>query len=326
MNNLQNRLNSLSPERRRLLEQLNADRAVRSRAGARPTEIPLSTDAPLPPAAEAAALVSAMVPDDGEPTPGDHKTRMRQFYDAISRQLAAANLDAYATFLNLGYADDGSPGASPVALPRHVLNRNSVRLVLEVIGDCDLTRRSVLDVGCGRGGTTDVIERYFTPQRVVGLDLSFQAIGSCQARNRSRRRRFLQGDSEHLPFRDGAFDAITNVESSCSYADVFSFYAEVYRLLQPGGHFLYTDYFPTDDFPARLTFLKDQGLVEEINRDITNNVLLSCDELSATRVTTFDSNNDRKTMQDFLAVPGSGPYEAMRRGEATYRILRLRKP
>lgn len=326
MTDLQARLTSLSLERRQLLDQLRASRAAGRPGGDVPAGAPPSAAARPPVAGEHVPLIPAAAIFDHEQAPADHKAHMRQFYDAISRQLAAANLDGYATFLNLGYADNGTPTCSPVTLPRHALNRNSLRLVLEVIGDCDLTQRSVLDVGCGRGGTTDVLERYCAPGRIIGLDLSFQAITSCHGRNRSRQRRFLQGDSEHLPFQAGTFEAITNVESSCSYADVFAFYAEVYRVLQPGGHFLYTDYFPTDRFQACRAFLERLGFVEEVHRDITDNVLLSCDELSAARVTTFDPNNDQKAMQDFLSVPGSGPYEDMRAGRAIYRILRLRRP
>ncbi len=96
-------------------------------------------------------------------------------------------------------------------------------------------------------------------------------------------------------------------------------------MLAPGGYFLYTDALSLQQIATSLGYLDHIGFDLELDRNITQNVLLSCDEVSATRVQAFDSRNDQGLMQNFLATPGSQVYEEMRTGAWEYRIFRLRK-
>src|SRR5262249_42507038 len=136
---------------------------------------------------------------------------------------------------------------------------------------------------------------------------------------------FDEGDAEHLPFFAESFDAVINVESSHSYPNVFAFYAEVLRVLRPGGCFLYADVFPAGLPNDCLRYMSRIGFKIERETDITTNVLLSCDEIARTRVGAYASNNDPELMQNFLATPGSQVYEDMRMRRWSYRIFRLRK-
>src|SRR6266850_1498292 len=99
------------------------------------------------------------------------KQNFRRFYNGVSKQLDASPFGQFSYFLNYGYVPDGTPEFSAVALPEQYINKNSVKLVLEVIGDCDLRGRRILDVGCGRGGMVYTIKQFFQPDTIVGLDL-----------------------------------------------------------------------------------------------------------------------------------------------------------
>jgi hypothetical protein len=55
-------------------------------------------------------------------------------------------------------------------------------------------------------------------------------------------------------------------------------------------------------------------------RDITANVLASCDEVAANRTKAFGESSE--AIDNFLAVPGSAVYEQMRSGAWEYRIMR----
>jgi ubiquinone/menaquinone biosynthesis C-methylase UbiE len=46
---------------------------------------------------------------------------------------------------------------------------------------------------------------------------------------------FVHGDAESLPFSDGSFDAVINVEASHAYPRLTRFLEEVVRVLRPGG-------------------------------------------------------------------------------------------
>jgi SAM-dependent methyltransferase len=128
-----------------------------------------------------------------------------------------------------------------------------------------------------------------------------------------------------LPFGDASFDVVTNIESSHSYPNINTFYAEVFRVLTPGGYFLYTDVLPVEFMNGAVVFLRALGFSVEREQDITANVLLSCDEIAHTRVQAYDRQNDTQLMGDFLGVPGSQIYEEMRQRRWTYKIFKFKK-
>jgi phthiocerol/phenolphthiocerol synthesis type-I polyketide synthase E len=263
--------------------------------------------------------------DVASPEASTVKASYKHFYDAVSTQLNGSVYGEVSFFLNYGYLPNGQPEFAAVALPEQYINRSSVKLVLELIGDCPVEGRHVLDVGCGRGGTVHVLKTFFAPASVTGLDLSSAAVAFCRKAHKDPRVAFHEGDAENLPFADASFDIVTNVESSHSYPDIRRFYREALRVLRPDGHFLYTDTLAVAQMADSIAYLGHIGFEAERDRDITDNVLRSCDEVAAARVQAFDSRNDRELMRNFLAVPGSDVYEELRSGRWTYRILKLRK-
>ncbi len=249
----------------------------------------------------------------------------KRFYDGVTRQLDASMFGSSAFFLNLGYAPTGRPQRSAVELPPHAIDGNSIRLVLETIGGVDLAGRHVLDVGCGRGGTIVTLLRYFQIASGAGLDLSTNAVRFCGRRHRYPNARFTNGDSQRMPFVDNAFDAVTNIESSHTYPHVESFYAEVRRVLRPGGRFLYSDLFLSEDIRhASRTALGALGFDLEREDDITENVLRSCDEIAERRQLAFTHRNDTDTVNNFLAAPGSWVYDGMRSGTSSFWVYTWR--
>ncbi len=331
MTGVSERVAALSPQRRKLLAMLRdkrdrsppQDNAVEP-AGVRRGE-------PLPPKESAvdagreldASALDLAVDDglDGEQT----KATYRRFYDAVTRQLDATDVGEASFFLNWGYAPNRHPQHAVVELPQHYLNKNSVKLVLELIGDCPVDGRRVLDVGCGRGGIVWTLQKFFEPASIVGIDLSPDAIAFCTRTHKLRGVSFCQGDAERLPFEPASFDVVTNVESAHGYPDVQRFYREVHRVLTVGGQFLYTDMMRTDELAEQIPYLKSLGFVVERNTDITSNVLLSCDQIAQSRARAFDEDPENELMNEFLCVPGTHRYNEFASGVEQYFILRLRK-
>ena len=232
MAGIDQRLSALAPERRKLLESLLNAKAE----GKRPR---LRRRNPRQPRSRAALSFDAE-----QAEPDNVKSMYRRFYNAVTAQLDSNVFGEFSYFLNYGYVPDLSPQYAVVTLPDHYLNRNSVKLVLEVIADCPIEGRRVLDVGCGRGGAVHVLTHFFAPASVTGLDLSPAAIAFCRRAHRDPRVQFELGDAEQLPFANDSFDVVINIESSHTYPNIQSFYNEVLRVLVPGGHFLYTDVHP----------------------------------------------------------------------------------
>jgi phthiocerol/phenolphthiocerol synthesis type-I polyketide synthase E len=331
MSELSKRIAELSPEKRKLFEQLVKEKVS-----------PSSGSEIIPEHAASVSLRGAnesagRLPQDrfrSQGSPGAFqfdsfadaaKTDSKRFFDELSEQLDSTVVGQFSYFLNYGYFPNLNPQYAKVQLPGHYINKNSVKLVLEVIGDCVLTDCRVLDVGCGRGGTAYVIHQFLDAKTITGIDLSSSAISFCKAHHRYPGVNFQEGDAEKLPFEDESFEVVTNIESSSCYPNIHAFYSEVCRVLTPGGYFLYTDVLPVERMNDSLIYLKSTGFLVERDRDITTNVLLSCDGIALTRMQAFNHRNDPQLMRDFLGAPGSQFYEEMKQGRWTYRILKLKK-
>jgi phthiocerol/phenolphthiocerol synthesis type-I polyketide synthase E len=246
------------------------------------------------------------------------KQTHRDFYNDVSRRLEQSGVGGASFFLNYGYVSLGDGDEARFEVPDRVFNRNSVRLAFELVGDAELQNARVLDVGCGRGGTVALMAETFGAQ-AVGVDLAPEAVAFCR-KTHLNGARFEVGDAEHLPFGDATFEVVTNIESSHTYPNLRAFYAEVRRVLDPGGRFLYTDLLPVERWMEVRVLLPALGLKIETERDITANVLASCDAIAATRAQAFGGHSEM--IDNFLAVPGSGVYEQMRSGAWQYRIVR----
>ncbi len=105
---------------------------------------------------------------------------------------------------------------------------------------------AVLDVGSGLGGPARYLAGRFGCH-VTGIDLT---PAFCQVAQRlsaltgmRERTDFRQGDALALPFGDAGFDAVWTVQAQMNIADKARFYGEIYRVLKPGGRFVFQDIF-----------------------------------------------------------------------------------
>ena len=98
----------------------------------------------------------------------------------------------------------------------------------------------VLDLGCGIGGPARYLAATFGC-KVTGVDLSPGFIDVAayltERCGLSERLTFRVGDALHLPFEDAAFDVVFLQHVAMNIADRAALYAEVRRILAPGGRF-----------------------------------------------------------------------------------------
>lgn len=249
------------------------------------------------------------------------KQGYRDFYDDVTRRLEATGMGEASFFLNYGYVSGGEVDDAVLNVPEGEFNPNSIRLALELVGPTPLRERRVVDVGCGRGGTAALLADRFGAE-VVGVDLSPEAVAFCRRAHPHPSVSFDVGDAEHLPIDDACCDVVTNLESSHTYPDMRGFLCEVRRVLRPGGWFLHADLLAGPRWMEVRAILAALGLSVESDREITANVLSSCDEIAAGRGRAFGEPS--AAIDNFLAVPGSPVYEQMRTGTWEYRVVRSR--
>ena len=230
--------------------------------------------------------------------------------------------------MNYGYAPIPETARLPLD-PADESERFGIQLYEFVTRPVPLTGLRVLEVGCGRGGGASFLHRTLHPAEMTAVDFSEQAITLSKQRYPEASVTFLVGDAEHLPFSDGSFDAVVNVESSHCYGSMPAFLREVARVLTPGGHFLYADFRDREKLKSWREELSDSGLKILHESNITPNVLAA-----------LDADNDRKlalmekllpkrllgSFRDFAATKGSLVYEQFRSGGMQYFHFVLRKP
>src|SRR5207253_3061036 len=128
------------------------------------------------------------------------------------------------------------------------------------------------EVGCGRGGGCSYLARYRHPQSVLGIDISSRAIAFCRRVHSVPGLGFQQGDAEALPCPAAAFDVVLNVESSHCYGSLPAFLDEVFRVLRPGGYFLWADLVSEERWAAARRQFPAAGFRHRRESVITPNV------------------------------------------------------
>ena len=96
----------------------------------------------------------------------------------------------------------------------------------------------VLDVGSGLGGPSRALAREYGC-RVSGIDLSADYCGAAtllaERSGLAAQVDYRQGDACALPFPDAAFDLVWTQHAAMNIADKPRCYAEMHRVLKPGG-------------------------------------------------------------------------------------------
>jgi SAM-dependent methyltransferase len=248
-----------------------------------------------------------------KPTP----TRHSAYYDRAARTVPEF------TVLNYGFSSEPEESV----LPRDEPEFYCLRLYEHTLGDTPLASTDVLEVSCGRGGGASFVARTYRPSRFVGIDLSSENVRLASNRTLEPGLEFRVGHAERLEFADASFDVVLNIEASHLYDDRARFFAEAFRVLRPGGHFLYTDGCWADDNCSE--DLVDAGFELLERREITTNVLRALRRDSPRREALFDALADRKLREEYKDWGGVVGYRAYRRfeaGQTRYFSHRLRKP
>lgn len=102
------------------------------------------------------------------------------------------------------------------------LNHDLLAKVFDELG-IDVAGRNVLDVGCGRAFLREVVAA--SHGRYTGVDLVASRPGGPDA----------LADAARLPFRDGAFDALSCIDAFEHFPDPSAAAAEFRRVLRPDG-------------------------------------------------------------------------------------------
>lgn len=105
------------------------------------------------------------------------------------------------------------------------------------------TTDDVVDIACGRGGTTYYLSTMTPARSVIGVDLLPENIEIAK-RIYPTDERFTYdiGNAQDLPFSDGSFKKAMCCEAAFHFPDRGKFVSEVARVLKPGGRLAICDF------------------------------------------------------------------------------------
>jgi len=232
-------------------------------------------------------------------------------------------------FMNYGYTAV-APDTDTLELEASdEADRFCIQLYERVAGPVDLHGSDVLEVGSGRGGGASYTKRYLGPATVVGADLSRWAVRLCNRYRGLPGLRYVHGDARSLPFPDGSFDAVVNVESSHCYPSMDAFLGEVHRVLRPGGHFLFADFRSHEELGGLHDELARCPLEVVDEEVITGNVVAALEHDSDRKLWLIRQMVPKWLQAPFIrfaAIEGSRTYEGFLVGRTSYLRYVLRKP
>lgn len=138
----------------------------------------------------------------------------------------------------------------------------------------------LLDVGCGIGGPARFLAGEYNCH-ATGIDLTEEYIRTATLLSaltkQEKQTTFITADALHMPFADGVFDMAWTQHVQMNISDKENLYKEIYRVIKPGGRFIYYDILSTNGetihFPVpwagdpSLSFLITK---EELHSHLTN--------------------------------------------------------
>lgn len=237
----------------------------------------------------------------------------------------SADKNAEVLFMNYGYSNGEEVHLENTGDQG---NRYSIQLYHLLANAVDFSKKHVLEIGSGRGGGLAYVNSRFKPESATGMDLDHNAVKFSNKYHTSQGLSFIQGDAQQIPLESAAYGVVMNVESSHRYPDMKMFLTEVHRVLQPGGHFLFTDFRYDYEIPALKIELQNSGLDLILEEDITQHVL---------KALQLDDNRRRKLVKklapkllhkialNFAGTMGSPTYNQFLNREYVYMNYVLRK-
>lgn len=155
---------------------------------------------------------------------------------------------------------------------------------------------TVLDVGCGIGGSSRILAKDYG-FAVTGVTISPQQVKRAQElTTEGLNAQFLVDDAMHLSFADGSFDVVWSIEAGPHMPDKAIFAKELLRVLKPGGVLVVADWNQRDDRQIPLNFWEKpvmQQLLDQWSHPAFSSIegfseLLAATGFAAGEVTTAD--------------------------------------
>ena len=186
---------------------------------------------------------------------------IKDFYDASSSLWE----NIWGEHMHHGYY--GRSGRNKVSRRQAQIDIIEELLAWGNLSETQNSPKTILDVGCGIGGSTLYLAEKFnaTAQGVtLSPEQAKRGTERAQEANLGDRVQFQVANALELPFAEDSFDLVWSLESGEHFPDKAKFLQEAYRVLKPGGKLVMATWChrPTDSLAGELTADEKQHLAE----------------------------------------------------------------
>jgi len=182
--------------------------------------------------------------------------------------------------------------------------------VAKVLEGSDISGKRVLDIGCGVGGIDILLINEYQAAHVTGIDVEEPVL--VQSRHRADR----EGLSDRityqlvepgpLPFADETYNVVFSKDAMIHIPDKAALFKDVFRVLNPGGIFLASDWMRCDNNPPSKemrAYIETEGL--SFDMAPPENYAAALQEAGFQDITLRDRNS-------WYAALGRNEYERMK--------------
>ena len=229
-------------------------------------------------------------------------------------------------FMNYGYEPESKSTLTLSAEDES--DRLFIQLYAKALEGVDTHGKTLLEVGSGRGGGASFVARYLAPQAVTGMDYSANAVQLSERLHKAPNLVYRCGSAEEIPFGDGTFDIVYNVESSHCYGDTAKFFSEAHRVLKPAGFFCWVDFRSPKLMEEEHQRMRNAGFEMASDEEITPCVVRALDLIHGRKMEVISQKVPgflRNSFAQFAGVQGSEIYELLKKRELVYHATRCRK-